>query len=203
MLRRKLDVDCGLLPPLQRKLQRRGSRLCKIYDYPYAQDLTAVRERMLAWMEFSHHSRIIPTLTLGMSVLTAEGLRVEVEQELCHRVPHRIGETMRAELDELGEELRRAWSLGLVHGDLNRKNIWLTRSGYRLVDIEPLLKIPLANGGVHLRTTLPYLARCDRDHQTVTTASDRLGFACFQAWVRGDVERPAHAVAMFATETLA
>ncbi len=201
MLRQKPDAPQVPGLPLQISLQRRGNCLCKSYSYPYARDSEGVRERMLAWAEFSRSSRVVPNLTLCAIALTSEGLTVDVEQEFCRRLPHRTGGVVLAHLEELEQELSQAWSLGLVHGDLNRKNIWLTDSGYRVVDIEPLVTVPLAHGGTYLRTTPPYLARTDRDQQTVTAASDRLGFACFSAWVRGQVQRPAQAVAMVTAGT--
>ena len=83
------------------------------------------------------------------------------------------------------------------YGDLNRKNILLTASGYQLVDIEPLVCVPLASGSVYLRTTRPYLARADREKGSVTVMSDRLGWNCFSAWIREAIARPALAASQF------
>ena len=69
----------------------------------------------------------------------------------------------------------------------------LTKEGYRVVDIEPLLRVPLGNNHFALRTTHPYLAQEDRKNWNITQASDQLGFNCFSAWIRGEVEHPAMA----------
>lgn len=182
---------------LRVSLQRQGERLLKRYHYPHARQAAIALDRLSGWIAFSRTFSVVPELELGAVQLSSAGLTVEVIQQRCHRLRHRIGAEMLPHLRTLQLALDAAWSLGLVHGDLNRKNILLTAAGYRLVDIEPLVCVPLAGGGVHLRTTPPYLARSDRQQRIITSASDRLGWNCFAAWVRGAVPRPAAAVAQF------
>lgn len=188
----------GLLQEaLQVSLQRQGQRLLKRYHYPHARDMAIALDRLSGWVEFSRDCPVVPRLEIGAVQLSSVGLTVEVIQERCRRLPHRTDSEVLPHLEALQAALEQAWALGLVHGDLNRKNIWLTASGYRLVDIEPLVCVPLAGGGVYLRTTPPYLARIDREHRTVTVASDRLGWNCFCSWVQGDVRRPSAAITRF------
>lgn len=180
-----------LCEAIQVSVQRQGQQILKRYHYPHARETAIAIDRLSGWVEFSRDSPLVPRLEIGVVQLSSAGLAVEVLQERCRRLPHRTGTTMLPYLEQLQEALEHAWGFGLVHGDLNRKNILLTTSGYQLVDIEPLLCVPLASGSVYLRTTRPYLARADLEKRTVTVISDRLGWYCFSAWIRGAVSRPA------------
>lgn len=182
---------------IQVSLQRQGQRILKRYHYPHAREREIALDRLSRWVDFSRDSPVVPRLEVGAVQLSSSGLTVEVIQERCRRLPHRTGTAMLPYLEQLQDALEQAWASGLVHGDLNRKNILLTASGYQLVDIEPLVCVPLASGSVYLRTTRPYLARADREKGSVTVMSDRLGWNCFSAWIREAIARPALAASQF------
>ena len=174
--------------------QRRSRNLIqKKYIYSYQSESIEVYKRLLKWEEFSKFNSSISNLEVKDYFFNKDGLNVEMHQEYCNRIPHQKGQPLLMYLDELRNNLNKAWEKGLVHGDLNRKNILLTKEGYRVVDIEPLLRVPLGNNKFVLRTTHPYLAQEDRKNREITQASDKLGFDCFAAWIRGEVENPAMA----------
>tara|TARA_Y100001968_G_scaffold319397_1_gene350859 strand:+ start:519 stop:1121 length:603 start_codon:yes stop_codon:yes gene_type:complete len=174
--------------------QRKSRNLIqKKYIYPYQNENIEIHNRLLGWEELSKLNSSIIKLDIKSYFYNKNGLNVEIHQEYSNRIPHQKGEPVLKYLDELRNNLNKAWEEGLVHGDLNRKNILLTNDGYRIIDIEPLLKIPLQNGKFVLRTTNPYLAEEDRKNWTISQASDQHGFDCFAAWIRGEVEQPAMA----------
>tara|TARA_Y100001968_G_scaffold297042_1_gene305685 strand:- start:496 stop:1116 length:621 start_codon:yes stop_codon:yes gene_type:complete len=167
----------------------------KRYHYSFGGnfDLELARKRITCWAEFSSKYLAFQTIKLNYTCLKRNGMTIEIAQEPLNRLPHKTGESQSDLLNILKKELNNAWDMNLVHGDLNRKNILLTTEGYRIVDIEPLLRVPLGNNQFALRTTHPYLAEEDRKNWDVTRASDKLGFDCFAAWIRGEVEQPAMA----------
>ena len=172
------------------------SCLVKQYYYPFAKDfdIELALKRITGWAEFSSKYLAFQTIKLNHTCLKRSGMTVEIVQERLKRLPHQIGESQSDKLYILKKELNDAWDMNLVHGDLNRKNILLTKEGYRIVDIEPLLRIPLGNNKFALRTTYPYLAEEDHKNWNITQASDQLGFNCFAAWIRGEVEQPSMAL---------
>ena len=173
--------------------RRNRDKLLKKYIYPYVKDCSEASKRIECWCNFSYECEIINNIKINQISINNSGLSVELHQSLIKRIPHQRGEKQNSFLKELNIALNCAWEKGLVHGDLNRKNILLTKEGYRVVDIEPLLRVPLGNNKFVLRTTHPYLAQEDRKNQTISQASDQLGFDCFAAWIRGEVENPAMA----------
>lgn len=149
---------------------------------------------MQGWARFSLTHKIIQPVELIKLEITQSGLFVDVMQKrLCRLKMHRTLQTF-AYLKELHLSLESAWESGLVHGDLNRKNILLTEGGFRLIDIEPLITIPLNTSKAAFRTTIPYIAPSDFEKGKITESSDRLGFACFSDWVHGFVDQPAQAL---------
>lgn len=149
-----------------------------------------VSKRIQEWCKFSYESSLVPALNLQKLQLTDQGLVVEISQAKCQRIRHRRDSQSRKYLKALRETLDEAWTRGLVHGDLNRKNILLTTDGFRVVDIEPLICVPTSNDRILLRSTPPYIAHSDLMQATLTKASDRLGFNCFAAWISGFVDVP-------------
>jgi len=174
----------------QRKV---GKVLEKKYIYPYQSEINYAYNRLSSWEEFSKTNSYIGKFEVKDYFINRNGLNVVTHQEYFNQIPHQKGKVVLENLKELGNILRKAWDEGLVHGDLNRKNILLTKDGYRIIDIEPLLKIPLANGKFILRTTNQYLSKQDRINWTVSKASDQVGFNCFTSWIRGEVKHPAMA----------
>ena len=172
----------------------RGRFYLKRYHYPFAKSSNDALERMQGWASFSLSHKIIQPIELTRLEITQKGLFVDIMQKRLYRQQmHRSSQTF-AYLKELQLSLERAWEIGLVHGDLNRKNILLTEAGFRIIDIEPLITIPLSTTKAAFRTTIPYIAPSDFDKGKITESSDRLGFACFSDWVNGFVDQPAHAL---------
>ncbi len=174
--------------------RRNRDKLLKKYIYPYVKDCSEASKRIECWCNFSYECEIINNIKINQISINNSGLSVELHQSLIKRIPHQRGKKQNSFLKELNIALNCAWEKNLVHGDLNRKNILLTEEGYRIVDIEPLLRVPLHNGEFALRTTSPYLAHEDRENWNITKASDKLGFNCFHSWVREEVEYPAQAI---------
>lgn len=118
------------------------------------------------------------------------GREIISRQRLVTQTAIRSG--MAACLLQLASDLDVVHQAGLVHGDVNRKNILSTSGGFRIVDIEPVLAIR-AVGGTVLRTTLPFLAKQDRISGELSKWSDLLGFGCFAAWQLSRCSTPSSA----------
>lgn len=84
----------------------------------------------------------------------------------------------RALLSRLAVQLDSIAHVGLVHGDLVRKNIILTDQGYQIVDWEPSLKQAFNHREV-LMYTPPFIALCDYLNKNLTCCSDMVAFFCF------------------------
>jgi serine/threonine protein kinase len=161
-----------LTPDVQIVIRHNYSSVVKSFLYPYAESTNDARDRILGWSRLSRSS----------------------SQAKCQRLKHRRDSQTFGYLEGLREALEEAWERGLVHGDLNRKNILLTCEGFRIVDIEPLICVPTRSGRTLMRTTPPYIAPSDLSQSTLTDASDRLGLKCFEAWISGYVDRPCMAL---------
>jgi len=169
----------------------------KVYRYETRQDLTLLGSRMDA---ASHCSRCLPSIP-EMSWMGGAEV-VEITQRRVRRLRLVPGPDAVGALASLARDLDTMAEQGMVHGDLNRKNILWTEDGYRVVDIEPLLRIRCADGRTVLRGTAPYLHPDDLERSRISTLSDRLGFACMVEWVRGRVNRPAEAALRLASHVL-
>ena len=167
-----------------------NTSVVKRFLYPHATTAIDARDRILEWSKFSRISPSIPTLELHKLDLSTRGLEVVISQARCQRLKHRRDSQTIGYLEGLQEALEQAWRCGLVHGDLNRKNILLTCDGFRVVDIEPLICVPTKSCRTLMRTTAPYIAHSDLSHSAITAASDRLGLKCFAAWISGQVDHP-------------
>lgn len=78
----------------------------------------------------------------------------------------------------LAEALDYFSSIDFIHGDINRKNIVSTQADYKVIDYEPDL-FQLRRGKPCQLVTLPYVSELDRTHQTISTLTDKIGFAYF------------------------
>ncbi len=65
---------------------------------------------------------------------------------IVRRLPVEPGPQCADGLLSLARDLDAMAGWGMVHGDLNRKNILWTEEGYRLVDFEPVLCVRRTNG---------------------------------------------------------
>ena len=168
-----------------------GEIVEKNYIYSYHKKCSEIYKRLLKWSRFSKLNESINKFELKQINQSSDGkLNILIHQKYCNKINHKRGISVLKFLKNLEIDLLEAWNLGLVHGDLNRKNILLTEEGYRIIDIEPILKVCTDNNKFVLRTTYPYLARVDKKNWNVTIASDKLGFKCFSSWVNKKVEHP-------------
>ena len=93
----------------------------------------------------------------------------------------RLGEV---DLKNLASDLEFMSELGFIHGDLNRRNICATQTGFVILDFEPSLK-QRVNNRIQTKVTIPYLANRDRAENTVSSLTDKLGFFYFIRRVTG------------------
>jgi len=83
-----------------------------------------------------------------------------------------------AHLRNLATDLQLISRLGFIHGDINRRNICATRTGFAILDFEPCLKQRVENK-IQFKVTLPYLSNRDREKNNVSSLTDKLGFYYF------------------------
>jgi len=175
-------------PGLRRSLAWSSDWLSKVYYYEAEQDGIVLARRLdLA----SRCSRLVGSVPEMSWRKTAE--EVEVRQQRVRRLPVEPGPECAEGLLALAQDLDAMAGWGMVHGDLNRKNILWTEEGYRLVDFEPVLCVRRTDGRTLLRGTAPYVHPEDLEQNAISPLSDRLGFACFAGWVRGRFEKPKEA----------
>jgi hypothetical protein len=175
-------------PGLRHSITSSNGWLRKVYRYEAEQDAGVLAERMdLA----SRCSRLVGSVPEMSWRSTAEV--VEVRQQRVRRLPVEPGPECAEGLLALARDLDAMAGWGMVHGDLNRKNILWTEEGYRLVDFEPVLCVRRTDGRTLLRGTAPYVHPEDLKRNAISRLSDRLGFACFAGWVRGRFEKPREA----------
>ena len=177
-------------PGLSRSITSSNGWLSKVYRYEAEQDAACLVRRMDLVYRCSRLVGSVPEMSWRS---TAEV--VEVSQQRVQRLPVEPGPECADGLLALARDLDAMADWGMVHGDLNRKNILWTEEGYRLVDIEPVLCMRRSDGRTLLRGTAPYVHPEDLERNTIGPLSDRLGFACFAGRVRGRFEKPRAAAA--------
>ena len=65
-----------------------------------------------------------------------------------------------------------------VHGDLNRKNIFWTKEGFKVVDYEPCLH-QMKDGKKQFMITKPYISKNDITNGKITSLTDKIAFYYF------------------------
>jgi len=154
--------------------------------YRYSTELPdSVPDRLHQWSQYSAQLPSVPFLQWKRNKR-----EIIARQRLVTRAA--LGLNIAACLLQLARDLDVVHQSGLVHGDVNRKNILPTSSGFQIVDIEPVLAIRTTEGTV-LRTTLPFHAKQDRIIGELSKWSDLLGFGCFAAWQLSRCSTPAMA----------
>ena len=176
-------------PGLGRSITFSSGWLRKVYHYEAEQDLAVLEERLNLASGCSRAIRSIPEMSWRGGAEVVEVSQVRVRQ--LRLLP---GRECADALPSLARDLDAMADWGMVHGDLNRKNILWTEEGYRLVDFEPVLCVRRTDGRTLLRGTAPYVHPEDLERDAISGLSDRLGFACFAGWVRGRFEKPREAV---------
>jgi hypothetical protein len=157
----------------------------KTYRYRHDVARAAVSARLDTLSRLSTRLSALPKMSWTM-----DPSGITVRQQIVSRGS--LASAIEEALETLASDLDAMHAEGQVHGDLNRKNVIETPTGFRMVDIEPILEIP-CGFGYRLRTTLPYLHEDDRISGRISAKSDRLGFGCFAMWRIGAVCSPARA----------
>lgn len=67
---------------------------------------------------------------------------------------------------------------GFIHGDINRKNIKWTNSGFKILDLEPSL-MQRKNNLECFMITSPYYSTLDIENKKLSVATDKIGFTFF------------------------
>ena len=176
-------------PGLRRSITSSNGWFSKVYRYEAEQAAAPLARRMDLASRCSRLVGSVPELSWR-----SRAEAVEVRQQRVRRLPVEPGPECAEGLLALAQDLDAMAGWGMVHGDLNRKNILWTEEGYRLVDFEPVLCVRRTDGRTLLRGTAPYVHPEDLEQNAIGPLSDRLGFACFAGWVRGRFVKPGEAV---------
>ena len=176
-------------PGLTRSANFGGGYMKKTYRYEADQDLSVLRHRMDLASRCSGVLDSIPEISW-----TGDAAVVEVAQRRVQSRRLEPGPDAVSALAGLARDLDAMTHEGMIHGDMNRKNILWTGDGFQVIDVEPLLCVRRADGRTVLRGTPPYVHPDDLRKNRISTLSDRLGFACLVEWLRKRVSRPSEAV---------
>jgi len=122
--------------------------------------------------------------------ISFDATEIQYRQARLRKIPHT---SVAKDLDSftpLVEALDVFKKFGFIHGDLNKKNIINTPSGFYIVDFEPSLK-QKRNGRNSLIATLPYIASDDLELRQLTYKTDKLGFYFFilrvNRWISSNI----------------
>lgn len=84
----------------------------------------------------------------------------------------------------LVETLTYFQQIGFVHGDLNRKNIFWTKEGFKILDYEPSL-YQLKNGWEQFMITKPYFSKEEVKRGKISFLTDKIAFFYFILRING------------------
>nr|WP_275851470.1 hypothetical protein [Sulfurimonas sp. SAG-AH-194-C20] len=74
--------------------------------------------------------------------------------------------------------------IGFVHGDINKKNIIYTNTGFKLIDYEPSL-LQKINNKKQFMVTRPYISKVDLNNNIITSRTDKISFFYFLLRING------------------
>ena len=74
--------------------------------------------------------------------------------------------------------------IGFVHGDLNKKNIFWTKEGFKILDYEPSL-YQLRNGREQFMITKPYFSKEEVKRGKISFLTDKIAFYYFILRING------------------
>jgi len=131
------------------------------------------RQRIRCINEFS----IMP-ICVPKTHISFDATEIQYRQARLRKIPHTFFAKDLDSFMSLVETLNIFKEFGFIHGDLNKKNIINTPSGFYIVDFEPSLK-QKRNGRNSLIATLPYIASDDLELRQLTYKTDKLGFYFF------------------------
>lgn len=89
-----------------------------------------------------------------------------------------------ADFSGLLETLTYFQQIGFVHGDLNRKNIFWTKEGFKILDYEPSL-YQLKNGKKQFMITKPYFSKEEVKRGEISILTDKIAFFYFILRING------------------
>tara|TARA_B100001287_G_scaffold238349_1_gene211740 strand:- start:1714 stop:2343 length:630 start_codon:yes stop_codon:yes gene_type:complete len=89
-----------------------------------------------------------------------------------------------ADFSGLLETLTYFQQIGFVHGDLNKKNIFWTKDGFKVMDYEPSL-FQFKNGRKQFMTTKPYFSNKELKKGEVSFLTDKIAFFYFILRING------------------
>ena len=89
-----------------------------------------------------------------------------------------------ADFSGLLETLTYFQQIGFVHGDLNRKNIFWTKEGFKILDYEPSL-YQLKNGKKQFMITKPYFSKEEVKRGEISFLTDKIAFYYFILRING------------------
>ena len=90
-----------------------------------------------------------------------------------------------ADFSGLLETLTYFHQIGFVHGDLNRKNIFWTKEGFKILDYEPSL-YQLKNGKKQFMITKPYFSKEAVKRGKISILTDKIAFFYFILRINGE-----------------
>ena len=111
----------------------------------------------------------------------ADGNLLHQSMQRLPATSYKIRNPNKSEIKSIAKQLAFMHRCGLVHGDINAKNIWNDGKKAILLDYEPSL-IQLRKGRICMMGTAPRVHPFDRKKMKLTELSDRLGFIC---WATG------------------
>lgn len=101
---------------------------------------------------------------------------IRYTKKIKNRASLKYGDLTSEQMHVLGNALDEMYGLGIIHGDLNRKNIILTDNADIFIsDWEPSL-LQRVNGKSSLMSTLPWIDPIDSESQKLSIKTDLLCF---------------------------
>jgi len=128
----------------------------------------------------NHFDRGIPGLL--NTIIYEKKHRYFYCQEYCKPLKKRIYK--KDDFNGLVETLTYFQNKEFVHGDLNKKNIFWTKEGFKVVDYEPCL-YQVKNGINQFIITKPYFAKNDIKNGKITSLTDKIAFYYFILRING------------------
>jgi len=105
-------------------------------------------------------------------------------QEYCKQLKKKL--YTEVDFSGLVETLNYFQQKEFVHGDLNMKNIFWTKEGFKIIDYEPSL-YQIKDGRMQFMTTKPYFSKQDLDNGRISTVTDKIAFYYFILRINGNL----------------
>ena len=128
----------------------------------------------------NHFDESIPGLL--NTLITEEENSYVYRQKYCKQQKKQFHEE--ADFSGLLETLTYFQQIGFVHGDLNKKNIFWTKEGFKVLDYEPSL-FQFKNGRKQFMTTKPYFSKKEVKDGEISFLTDKIAFFYFILRING------------------